>query len=579
MRIVQDINSNVESIKTKNAEKLFYKYLKKSLTGVLIPKIAPFANLYFDLLYIEDGKAALFKFMDTNEETFSILSDEILEVMHEESEAVKKELSKNLKDSIPYYFVMPYIDLREYQKSGEFVIDKVQFENLINGDSSLKEYLSKEVQKEDEILLALAKEYFVFQKDSSVGDKVIDVNYRKTNIKATLLESEQVAIVNDLNYGTTLLQGSTGTGKSSLMLAKLIKLARTYPKDNFLYITFDKQLSNAINRFIEYFHKDIINIKIINFHQFVLLLGKKFNLKLNKQSKQSFNKEFEKVFEKIAQIYRGKRYFKGIFVDEAENFSYEEIKFLKDISYASKSFLYISYDEPKRMTPLSDKETSNEYPYDELILLGKNYRSSQAVGYFNLGFQNDINAFSALELERVGDYFRAFSTMSKKDGYTEVIEYQDTPQMLDTLVSIVKKYIEKGYHYSDICIIYPYNEKFVRGNKAVYSKHLIKKVLDDNEIIVSFADDESSNLLNSTGVTLSNIYNCTNLEWKVVILCQLDTLYNNYTTMKNKEVQKMLNIIYTASGRATEDLYILIRRDENRPGVIDLLSQKNLGGL
>lgn len=574
MKRAQRTESNVESVKVKSSEELFYKYLEESLQGCVIKKVAPFTNLYFDLLYIEENKVALFKFMDTNEDTFSILADEIMEVMQEEEALLQKYAQESFGLHIPYYFVMPYISLSEHQKESSIIIDKAQFEDLINRDCNLTQYLSDVGDKSDEVLLTLAKEYFVFTKHSFVGDKVLDLDYRQNRIKATLLEKEQRDRVNELNYGTTLLEGSTGTGKTTLMLAKLIKLARTYPKDNFLYITFDKQLSNAINRFISYFHKDVHNIKVINFHQFVLMLGKRFSLKLNKSSKQSFNKEFEKVFEKVAKIYEGKRYFKGIFVDESENFNVEEMLFLRNIAHPTKYFLYLSYDEAKRMAPFGEKALANTLDYDERVVLRTNYRSSEKVGYFNLDFQNDINAFSALELDRMDNYFQSFSTVSSLKGNAQVIEYPDTPQMLEELVSLVKRYLDEGYLPSDICIIYPYNEKVVRANRAVYSKHLIKKVMDDHSIVVTFADDESGNLQNSTGITLSNIYNCTNLEWKVVILCQLDTLYNCYTTLKNKEVQKMLNIIYTASGRAIQDLYIMIRKDEHRPGIIDLLSQK-----
>lgn len=576
MKIATKVNSNIESVKTKDSEKLFYEHLEKYMTGIGIPKIVPIKGIYFDLLYVENGNAALFKFMDTSEDTFSILSEEIIEVIEEELAIVDEFIKEKFEGlSLNYHFVMPFIEFESYNLSKEYVIDKSKMESLMNEEIPLSDLLSDTKGMDEELLFQLGKEYFVLQKESALGELVINKKYRNEDIKATLMEVEQIQGVNSLRYGTTLFEGATGTGKTSMMIAKLIKLARIYQNDNFLYVTFDKQLSNEINNMIKYYHKDINNIKVINFHQFVLILGRKYNLKLNNKSKQSFNKEFEKVFEKIAKIYKGKRYFKGVFVDEGENFNTSEIQFLRDISYSMKNILYIAYDEAKRMSPFDEhKEDASHFPKDNLLVAKGNYRMSQEVGYFNLDFQNDVNTFSVLELNRHSEYFKSFNVNNPKKGFAQVLEHEDTPQMLSRVIQIIKDSVGSGYDYSDICIIYPFNEKVVKNNKSVYSKHLLKKVLDENNILVNFADDESSYLQKPIGVTLSNIYNCTNLEWKVVILCQLDTLYNTFTKPKTKDIQKMLNIIYTATGRTNENLYVLIRKDDHRPGIIDLLSQK-----
>lgn len=570
---------NIEAVKTKSSEKLFFKYLSRKLNGIGIPKITPFKGQYIDLLYIENKKAALFKFMDTNEETFSILSDEIVEIIEEEHQSVEEFLEKRLDGiTISYYFVMPYVELSRHGKTSGVIIDKLEFEELINDEKNFDELLSPISTDVEHFLFKMAKEYFVFQKEKMTGDFFVDLEYGKENIQAVLMEKEQIEAVNSLHYGTTLLEAPTGCGKTSIMFSKAIKLARTYPNDHFLYITFNKQLSNEIKNRMKYYYPDIMNIRVINFHQFVLLLGKKYNLKLNKQSRQSFNKEFEKVFEKVAKIYKGKRHFKGVFVDEAENFSYNEIEFLREVSYKTKNVLYISYDEPKRMTPIPENlEGANRYPWDHRLTLSQNYRASRAVAQFNLDFQNDINAFSALELDRVNNYFKTFTSASKMEGKSQIFEYETTDEMQSQILDVVHSCLQKGYAYSDIGIIYPYNEK-IKGSQNVQSKQMLKNWMEEEGVDVSFVDDESGNLKRANGITLTNIYNCTNLQWKVVILCQLDILYAeiNPENLKRKDIQKMLNIIYTASGRANEELYVMLKKDDQRPGVIDLLGQKVL---
>lgn len=59
------------------------------------------------------------------------------------------------------------------------------------------------------------------------------------------MDCSQIENINSFRYGS-MMMSSSGTGKTRAMIAKLIKIARLYPKDDFAYITFDKQLSNDI---------------------------------------------------------------------------------------------------------------------------------------------------------------------------------------------------------------------------------------------------------------------------------------------------------------------------------------------
>ena len=79
-----NIISDVEALRVKDSEREFYKHLKNKLSGIGITKITPFENFYADLYYEENGLVLFIKFMDTQEETFSILEEELIEIMKEE---------------------------------------------------------------------------------------------------------------------------------------------------------------------------------------------------------------------------------------------------------------------------------------------------------------------------------------------------------------------------------------------------------------------------------------------------------------------------------------------------------------
>ncbi len=565
--------TTVEALKTRSSEKLFFKYLAEKLTGKCILKITPASGLSFDLLYIDEKNAALFKFMDTNEDTFDIIGEEILEVIQEEKQAVDEFLLAKIGYTINYYFVMPFVSLGGSIQNKPFLLDKEGFEDLINGDMSLTSLLSN-TNNENELIFNLANEYFVYNPTVNYGDVYLDKTYKGNRIRAILMEDEQIEKINHINYGSTCIEGATGTGKSAVLLSTAIKLSRIFTNEQFVYITFDKQSNNEIRGILSSFYPDVKNLRVINFHQFVLKLGAKHNLRLNKNSRQNFNVEFKKVFLKTAAIYKGKYYYKGIFVDEAENFDQEEINFLKSIIQKNKSFFVLSSDRPKKMTQTDESSEKACFECNHHIRLSSNYRASIAVGYFNRNFQNDINTFSLLELDQIKDYFLPFDIKRKSQGKVSIIEYDDKADASEIITGIIQAYLDTGYRESDLAIIYPYNVKQQRDNKKIDSKSMLKDALNYDEIPVNFADDNSSSLHMTHGVTLSNIYNFTNIEKKVVILCQLETLYDVSEINAKKEIQKILNILYTITGRASEDLHVLIKKDPARPGIFDLLSQK-----
>ena len=57
-----------------------------------------------------------------------------------------------------------------------------------------------------------------------------------------MLEARQIENVVSIKYGNTLFKGGSGTGKTTIMLSRAIKLARIYPHHKFLILTNTKQL-------------------------------------------------------------------------------------------------------------------------------------------------------------------------------------------------------------------------------------------------------------------------------------------------------------------------------------------------
>ena len=105
---------------------------------------------------------------------------------------------------------------------------------------------------------------------------------------------------------------------------------------------------------------------------------------------------------------------------------------------------------------------------------------------------------------------------------------------------------------------------------------MIKKELEKNEIPYIYGDDELTNIINKNGVTISNMYSIKNLEYKAIVFCELEMLYNH--TIHNLEqdyqvnnVVGDLNKVYMVINRATDYLSIITSFNEDSSQIIKLL--------
>ncbi len=338
------INSQLEALKLKDIEKSFYKKIGNNAT--IIPKVTPFKGINTDMLYIKDNKLLFIKFMDTTEDLFFILEDELLEVMNEEYELLKIKMSQS-KPNIEYnyIFVMPYVDIEVASNFENFItnnlIDRSRLEEILNDKSLINEYLKNENNEVDLnlFLLDICPEYYVLNDNIHLNNKLKKISFYSDDYKysAIPLDDEQIRDVISINYGNSLFTGGSGTGKTTLMLSKVMKLARVYPHHRFLILTHTKQECNELREKLQIVYKENNNIDIYTLSAFVLKLAKRYNLVVDyNMLKSDYYKTFNNIVKQARNIIKNKNMFKGIFIDEAESFSKDEIDFIREFLYKTK---------------------------------------------------------------------------------------------------------------------------------------------------------------------------------------------------------------------------------------------------
>ena len=583
-----NINSQLDALKLKEIEQNFYYNIKDNIN--IVPKVTPFKGINTDLLYIKDNKILFIKFMDTTEDLFFILEEELLEVMNEEYELLKIKMEQSkLNIEYNYVFVMPYVDIDDAYKFEDFIennlIDQTKLEEILTGEVLIDKYLKG---KNNEIdlnlfLLKICPEYYVLNDKIHLNNSFKKISFYSDDYKysATPLSEEQIKDIISINYGNTLFTGGAGTGKTTLMLSKVMKLARVYPHHRFLILTHTKQECNELREKLQVLYKENTNIDIYTLNAFVLKLAKKYNLVVDyNMLKKDYYKTFNNIVKQARNIIKNKNMFKGIFIDEAESFSKDEIEFIREFLYKTKYIFNVFSCNSLNISNNVNifKDNLKEIKFDEHINLKKNYRQSKELVDFNNNFCENIDRYIKKlrsNVKTTGFYKTEDIKPSTKS--VDIIKVSDLEEQISSVIWEVEYLInQKGLDYSEIAIIYPYNKKKLKSGKVMYFQYMLRKALEKANIPYIYAEENLTNISKKVGITISNIYTIKNLEYKACVICQLEMLYNHTINDTTQDYQINdfigdLNKVYLATNRACDYLSIVTAFNEETSDIIKLL--------
>ncbi|WP_347027955.1 DEAD/DEAH box helicase family protein [Intestinibacter bartlettii] len=582
-----NINSQLDALRIKEFEEKFYEKISDNVK--IVPKVTPFKGINTDLLYIKDNKILFVKFMDTSEELFSILDEELIEVMNEEYNMLRLKMAQQ-HSNINYNFVyiMPYVEIYDEYESQEFVnnniIDKNKLKQIIEKEKDLDIYL-KEENNEIELnmyLLDICPEYYVLNNQKHINRDFKKITFVNDDYEysATMLDKNELKYSLSINYGNNLFEGGSGTGKTTIMLSRAIKLARVYPQHRFIVFVSSKKLCNQLKEELEILYKDNNNLEIHTLSSFLFKLAKKFDLIADyRMFKQDYEKYLNNLIKQARNVIKNKNMFKGIFIDEAESFKVEEIEFISEFLYKTKNILDIYYCNALNITnDLNIFKSRDDIKVNQKIDLDINYRQDKNLIEF-------INRFC----QNSNDYIKTLRPMIKNDVYVptksiynqgqdpEIIKVIDLEEQIESIlweIDFLRN--KKGLDYSDIAIVYPYNKKKLKNGKTIYFQYILRKALEEAKIPYMVAEDEITNITKKVGITISNIYGIKNLEYKAVIFCELEMLYNQTIgdTKQDYQINDFvgdLNKIYLAINASTSYLKIITTFNEDSSEIIKIL--------
>ena len=591
MKNFTNIVSNLDALKLKKVEEFIYKNVGEEV--FILPKVVPFKGINTDMLYIKDNKLLFIKFMDTTEELFSFLDEEILEIMREEFELMKENMDRYFPDiSYNYVFIMPYIDYIE----DTYGMDDFISENIICG-SKVKELINEDnidfdsyfKEANDYIAMSIYlflvfTEYFNLTRDINKNKKLKKISFHDKNLdyKFVLMDDDQILNIASVNYGNHAIVGGSGTGKSAIMLGRVIKLSKIYPHHNFLILTFTKQQANKYLELLDILKVDTNNIMVYTFSSFIFKVAKINKLVIDYNLvKTNYDKAFANIMKQVDNSVKNKKMFKGIFIDEAENMNEDDINLIYQFLYTSKRVFNVNvckaYNINNSLNIYKCKIKEN-IEYEDELHLEKNYRQSQEVVDF-------INSFC----DRSNDYIRSLRDnipttifMKTKSIYksgmnVNIVKVDDLDDQIHSVIWEIQHLINDcGFKPEDIAVVYPFNKKKLKNGKMIYFQYMLRKSLEDADIPYMYADDTVTNLTPKTGVTISNIYSIKSLSYKAIIICELEMLYNHKVSAEDQDYQINdfvgdLNKVYTAMTRVEDYLSIIASYDKDSSDIFKLL--------
>jgi len=159
----------------------------------------------------------------------------------------------------------------------------------------------------------------------------------------------------------------------------------------------------------------------------------------------------------------------------------------------------------------------------------------------------------------------------------QIVKVEDLEEQINSILWEIEYLVNnKGLNYSDIAIVFPYNKKKLKNGKTIYFQYLLRKALDDVSIPYVVGDDNLTKYGKKSGITISNLYFIKSLEYKAVVFCELEMLYNQTINEEDQDYQVNdfigdLNKIYMVMNRASEYLTFITTFNEKSSELINIL--------
>lgn len=333
------------------------------------------------------------------------------------------------------------------------------------------------------------------------------------------LTNEQAQIMNALGMNSHLLiEGSAGTGKT--LLAMDFARKRAEKGDNVLYLTYNKNLSNNINRQL----KSAENLRVINIHalfgEYVPVDIDKMNENASKYFGDTLPEEFFEWINNLNEEETEKLKYDLIVMDEGQDI-------IKPIYlYSLDMLLRGGFEKGDWAIFYDEKQNIYNPEYSDGMEIIESYSVAKFKLFVNCRNTVQIGTYSAKES---GVEINEF--LQENGEEVQTISYTDINDFKQKIKEIIKRLRAEKVDTSEIAFLAP----------KKYSNSILSKIgFEVNELGNNY--DSESNL-----PKFATIQGFKGLDSKIVILVDVDNIHP----------ENFCKFIYIAGTRARTLLYVV----------------------
>lgn len=365
-----------------------------------------------------------------------------------------------------------------------------------------------------------------FNKETIVNKNFVDIDGKLNELSNEQYKVFQYGIQNRRQ----LIEGGAGTGKTLIGIKYAIEKAKA--GNRVLFICFNKLLANWIKEIIKNHGEDKLEIKVVNFHDYLIeITGLKIPSE-NTELDNFYKNTLPEAFIEMSDLYVS---YDTLIVDEGQDLLLENYILCFDqfvTGGMNHGNWIIMYDENQNIY-LKDKfgvGLEMVKSYDPFLgQLNENYRNTRQIDEINV------------ELTQIQS--TAFSGLDGEDA--EVFEYEDNLDGQKQLKIIVKELRKKGISNKDIVILSPhrFEHSVLEGNRQLLEGIApIQPMQGKTGDIVNILDH---------AIKYSSIYSYKGLESHVVIIIGFE---------QGDEFSRRL--FYTGISRAKSKLIVLKKKSK-----------------
>lgn len=399
----------------------------------------------------------------------------------------------------------------------------------------------------------------------------VDFSYDEKITPSFRLTKTQVNLANNVKKGNWLLLSCAGSGKSVIILARAIKLARMYPDKKILITFYNNSLASFYQWRLECAGVNDRNITCKTFHSLCkeILIENNMSDRVPNGLSEEEHWEYwiKQVSDELIATGTLRTRFDFIFIDEIQDFAPHWYRVCYEmLADHSNYILNIAGDITQDIRGRVRKDVTPWRGEDLPKYTGRstrieiNYRNSVEVNRFATSFNILSNKWAlANNVELNEDDFLIGRSRDERGHTPKVVlidKSVEAKKIVETVMLLKEQY---KVAYSDMLICYPFKQM----TQYYAIEYWISQELQKEGIpfdIVGERNRETAKYWNYSlrgGVTMSPIGKAKGLDFEAVIVCGLFALENQHQVKTHEDILKNMKRIYTAATRAKKYLYII----------------------